>query len=81
MPASPAMRYSPRGDNHKRGRSLENGIVFKERDDDLALFNEVQTRERDDFLLQSNDDFEDTFGNFLSFSSCEFHVNILLSLN
>ncbi|XP_024990386.1 uncharacterized protein LOC112524679 isoform X2 [Cynara cardunculus var. scolymus] len=65
MPASPAMRYSPgrepRGDNHKRGRSLENGIVFKERDDDLALFNEVQTRERDDFLLQSNDDFEDTF--------------------
>lgn len=74
MPASPAMRFSPgresRADNHKRGRSLENGVVFKERDDDLALFNEVQTREQDNFLLQSNDDFEDTFGNFFSFSSC-----------
>lgn len=68
MPASPGMRYSPgrepRGDKHKRVRSLESGISFKERDDDLALFNEVQTRESDCFLLQSNDDFEDTFGNF-----------------
>lgn len=81
MPASPAMRYSPgrepRGDNHKRGRSLENGIVFKERDDDLALFNEVQTRERDDFLLQSNDDFEDTFVTKLRhFSDHKLGINI-----
>ncbi|KAI3730849.1 hypothetical protein L1987_62028 [Smallanthus sonchifolius] len=59
------MRCSPareaRGGNHKRGCSLESGIVFKERDDDLALFNEVQSKERDNFLLQSNDDFEDIF--------------------
>ncbi|GFY88162.1 hypothetical protein Acr_06g0001020 [Actinidia rufa] len=65
MPPSPAMRSSPgrelRGDNHKRGRSLEGGILFREKDDDLALFNEVQTRERDNFLLKSNDDFEDLF--------------------
>lgn len=71
MPASPAMRCSPgrevRGGGHKRGCSLESGIVFKERDDDLALFNEVQSKERDNFLLQSNDDFEDIFGKFLSF--------------
>ncbi|KAI3733383.1 hypothetical protein L6452_12826 [Arctium lappa] len=81
MPASPVMRCSPgrepRGDNHKRGRSLENGIVFKERDDDLALFNEVQTRERDDFLLQSNDDFEDTFVTKLRhFSDHKLGINI-----
>ncbi|KAL6981022.1 hypothetical protein U1Q18_022655, partial [Sarracenia purpurea var. burkii] len=37
------------------------GILFREKDDDLALFNEMQTRESDDFLLQSNDDFEDIF--------------------
>ncbi|KAL7587550.1 hypothetical protein Lser_V15G41005 [Lactuca serriola] len=81
MPASPAMRFSPgresRADNHKRGRSLENGVVFKERDDDLALFNEVQTREQDNFLLQSNDDFEDTFVTKLrDFSDHKLGINI-----
>lgn len=67
MPPSPATRCSPRresrADNHKRGRSLESGILLRDKDDDLALFNEVQSRERDNFLLQSNDDFEDTFCN------------------
>ncbi|KAM0003610.1 hypothetical protein Hdeb2414_s0033g00719431 [Helianthus debilis subsp. tardiflorus] len=62
---SPAMRRSPgreaRGGGHKRGCSLESGMVFKERDDDLALFNEVQSKERDGFLLQDDDDFEDVF--------------------
>lgn len=65
MPPSPAMRCSPgrelRAENHKRGRSLESGIHLREKDDDLALFNEVQTRERDNFLLQSNDDLDDLF--------------------
>lgn len=69
MPPSPAMRCSPgrepRADNHKRGRSLESGVPLKQRDDDLALFNEVQNRERDNFLLQGDDDFEDIFGNIL----------------
>lgn len=69
MPPSPALRYSPgreaRGDGHKRGRSLESGILFREKDDDLALFNEMQSKERDGFLLQSSDDLEDSFGNFL----------------
>lgn len=70
MPPSPALRCSPgrelRSENHKRGRSLEGGILFKEKDDDLALFNEVQSKERDNFLLQSNDDFEDLFCNYLT---------------
>lgn len=68
MPPSPSVRRSPgrelKADNHKRGRSLEGGILFKEKEEDLALFNEVQNRERDNFLLQSSDDFEDTFCNF-----------------
>lgn len=67
MPPSPLLRRSPgrelKADNHKRGRSLEGGILFKEKEEDLALFNEVQNRERDNFLLQSSDDFEDTFCN------------------
>ncbi|GFP95559.1 hypothetical protein PHJA_001700200 [Phtheirospermum japonicum] len=65
MPPSPAMRISPRRDlraeNHKRGRSLEGGFLFRDKDDDLALFNEVQSKERENFLLQSNDDFDDIF--------------------
>lgn len=73
MPSSPAVRISPgrispgrelKGENHKRGRSLESGILFREKDDDLALFNEVQNVERENFLLQSNDDFDDMFCKF-----------------
>ncbi|KAE9587815.1 hypothetical protein Lal_00021984 [Lupinus albus] len=65
MPPSPALRYSPgrdpRADGHKRGRSLESGLLFREKDDDLALFNEMQSKERESFLLHSSDDLEDTF--------------------
>ncbi|XP_071925968.1 uncharacterized protein [Coffea arabica] len=81
MPPSPAVRCSPgrelRAENHKRGRSLESGILFRQRDDDLALFNEVQSRERDNFLLQSNDDFEDLFSNKLRyFSDYKLGINV-----
>ncbi|KAL4587012.1 hypothetical protein LXL04_011661 [Taraxacum kok-saghyz] len=81
MPPSPAMRCSPgrepRADNHKRGRSLESGAPLKQRDDDLALFNEVQNRERDNFLLQGSDDFDDIFANKLRhFSDYKLGINI-----
>ncbi|KAK4357595.1 hypothetical protein RND71_023205 [Anisodus tanguticus] len=73
MPPSPAMRCSPgrelREENHKRGRSLESGIHLREKDDDLALFNEVQTKEKDNFLLQPDDDFEDLFSTKLRYFS------------
>ncbi|XP_042048664.1 uncharacterized protein LOC121794533 [Salvia splendens] len=65
MPPSPAFRVSPgrgmKAENHKRGRSLESGLLFQEKDDDLALFNEVQNKETNNFLLQTNDDFDDMF--------------------
>lgn len=49
-------------DNHKRGRSFESGeVCLKQRDDDLALFKEVQSRGKDNFLLEGNNDFEDIF--------------------
>lgn len=65
MPPSPSFKRSPsmepRADSHKRGRSFESGPSFKGKDDDLALFNEMQSREEDNFLLQPTDDFEDIF--------------------
>ncbi|KAJ0634308.1 hypothetical protein HanLR1_Chr17g0686631 [Helianthus annuus] len=81
MPPSPAMRCSPgrepRGDNHKRGRSLESVIPLKQIDDDLALFNEVQSRERDNFLLEASDDFEDIFASKLRyFSDYKLGINV-----
>lgn len=73
MPPSPALRCSPgrelRADRHKRGRSFESGMLVSEKDEDLALFNEMQTKEQDNFLLQSSDDFEDTFSTKLRYFS------------
>uniref|UniRef100_A0A2P2K6T5 Uncharacterized protein n=1 Tax=Rhizophora mucronata TaxID=61149 RepID=A0A2P2K6T5_RHIMU len=81
MPPSSALRFSPgreeRGDRHRRGGSLEGGLLFKEQDDDLALFNEMQSRERENFLLQSSVDFEDTFSTKLKqFSDFKLGVSI-----
>ncbi|KAF8018561.1 hypothetical protein BT93_H3443 [Corymbia citriodora subsp. variegata] len=81
MPPSPALRCSPgremRAESHKRGRSLEGGLLFREKDDDLALFKEMQTRERDNFLLQSDDDIEDAFSTKLKqFSDFKLGISI-----
>ncbi|XVF02690.1 hypothetical protein REPUB_Repub04eG0196300 [Reevesia pubescens] len=78
---SPALRYSPgrelRGENHKRGRSLESGLIVRDKDDDLALFNEMQSKERENFLLQSSDDFEDSFSTKLKhFSDFKLGISI-----
>ncbi|XP_075496691.1 uncharacterized protein LOC142533712 [Primulina tabacum] len=70
MPPSPAVRVFPRREmtveNHKRGRSLESGIHYRD-DDDLALFNESRSKEKENFLLQSNDDFEEIFSTKLRY--------------
>ncbi|XP_010682860.2 uncharacterized protein LOC104897629 [Beta vulgaris subsp. vulgaris] len=81
MPPSPSLRRSPvgdpRGEIHKRGRSLEGGMSFKERDDDLALFNELQSKESESFLLQSSDDFEDILSSRVkSFPDVKLGINI-----
>ncbi|KAI4336614.1 hypothetical protein L6164_015118 [Bauhinia variegata] len=81
MPPSPALRCSPgrelRGDSHKRGRSLESGLLFREKDDDLALFSEMQSRERENFLLHSPDDFEDSLSTKLKdFSGIKLGISI-----
>lgn len=77
MPPSPALRCSPGrelpGKKHRRGHSIEYGILFRDKDDDLALFSEMQDKERDSFLLQSSDDLEDVF------CKCFFLVAVLFS--
>ncbi|CAJ1852629.1 unnamed protein product [Sphenostylis stenocarpa] len=81
MPPSPALRFSPgrepRVDGHKRGRSLESGLLFREKDDDLTLFNEMQSREKEGFLLQLTDDLEDSFSTKLKHIS---DVNLGISI-
>lgn len=65
MPPSPSLRCSPRRErgienSHKRGNSFESGLPLKAKDDDLALFNDMQNNEQDNFLLHTSDDFEDS---------------------
>ncbi|WCJ38689.1 hypothetical protein M5689_019732 [Euphorbia peplus] len=81
MPPSPALRYSPsrehRAENHKRGRSFEGTLLLREKDDDLALFNEMQSKERETFLLESSEDLEDTFSTKLrQFSDFKLGISI-----
>ncbi|XP_019059528.1 PREDICTED: flocculation protein FLO11-like isoform X2 [Tarenaya hassleriana] len=59
MPPSPALRSFPARESHKRGHSFGNEMLLQENDDDdLALFKDMESREKQDFLLQSFDDFE-----------------------
>ncbi|KAI3830854.1 hypothetical protein MKX03_015559 [Papaver bracteatum] len=60
MPPSPSWRCSPNGMNHKRGNNLDGGKFTKEEDDDLALFNHMETKEEDNFLLEPNDDLDES---------------------
>ncbi|KAG0499907.1 hypothetical protein HPP92_004161 [Vanilla planifolia] len=85
MPPSPAVRCSPTWEysaenSHKRGHSFESGLNLKNKDDDLLLFNEMQNRERDKFLLHTDDDdFEDSLSKLKHFSDFKLGINILMS--
>lgn len=66
MPPSPSLRASPGRERTKearnRGRSLEHGLSYKPKDDDLLLFSDIQNgeKEKESFLLQSSDDFDES---------------------
>ncbi|KAJ4819012.1 RUN/FYVE domain protein [Rhynchospora pubera] len=74
MPPSPSLRVSPGRERtkevHKRGRSLEHGLSYKPKDDDLLLFADIQSgeKEKESFLLQSSDDFDDSLNKLRFFS-------------
>lgn len=81
MPPLPALRCSPGREHkiensHKRGQSFESGLIIKAKDDDLVLFNEVQNQERDNSLLHTTDDFEDSLSKLKHFSDFKIGINI-----
>ncbi|ONK57969.1 uncharacterized protein A4U43_C09F6290 [Asparagus officinalis] len=81
MPPSPSLRCSPgrerRMENtHKRGRSFEIGLTLKAKDDDLALFSDMQNKEREGFLLHTTDDFDDSLSKLRYLSDFRLGVNI-----
>jgi len=87
MPPSPSLRCSPgrehRMENtHKRGHSFESGLTLRAKDDDLTLFNDMQNRERESFLLHTADDFDDSLCNVLIHPSktCRFWCSLRLIL-
>lgn len=70
MPPSPSWRCTPNGMKHKQGNNLDGGQFTKEEDDDLALFNHMETKEEDNFLLEPNDDLDESFCNNLLSQLC-----------
>ncbi|KAK8937815.1 hypothetical protein KSP40_PGU006877 [Platanthera guangdongensis] len=81
MTSSPALRCSPAWDrgaesSHKRGRSLESGLTLKTKDDDLLLFNEMRNQERDNFLLHTLDDFDESLSKLRHFSNFKLGISI-----
>lgn len=59
---------------HKRGRSFESALMLRAKDDDLALFNDMQNKEKENFLLQTADDFDD------SLSKLRYHSEFKLGI-
>ncbi|PKU64136.1 uncharacterized protein LOC110094851 [Dendrobium catenatum] len=81
MAPSPALRCSPGWEHmaengHKSGRSFESVLTFRNKDDDLALFNEIQNQEKDNFLLHTADDFEESISKLRHFSDFKLGINI-----
>ncbi|XP_074589751.1 LOW QUALITY PROTEIN: uncharacterized protein LOC141845588 [Curcuma longa] len=82
MPSSPSPRRSPAREikvesAHKRGgHSLGARYPLKAKDDDLLLFNEVQNCERDNSLLHSSDDFDESISKLRYFSNINLGITI-----
>jgi len=72
MPPSPLLRRSrspARETYHKRANSFGNVLPVKSKDDELALFSDMQKVETENFLLEPSEDFDDSIGN-----ACKFHL-------
>lgn len=81
MAPSPALRFSAGWErmaenSHKRGRSFDSGLTFKNKDDDLVMFNEMQNQEKESFLLHTADDFEDSISKLRHFSDFKLSISI-----
>lgn len=66
MPPSPSPRRSrsPAQETyHKRANSFGSVVPAKQKDDELPLFSDMQKVERENFLLEGSEDFDDSIGN------------------
>lgn len=63
MQPSPPLRSSTvRERNYIGDHDFDRGLSLNAKDDDLTLFKEMQLREKDDYLLHSIDNFDDSLG-------------------
>ncbi|TVU51547.1 hypothetical protein EJB05_02982 [Eragrostis curvula] len=67
MPPSPSPRRSPKETFHKRGHSFGGILPAKPKDDELLLFTDMQKHERDGFLLEPAEDFDESISKFSYF--------------
>jgi len=64
MPPSPSLRRSRSPETyHKRANSFGSVLPAKQKDDELPLFSDMQKVERENFLLEPSEDFDDSIGN------------------
>ncbi|GLJ44351.1 hypothetical protein SUGI_0929010 [Cryptomeria japonica] len=60
MAPPPVLRRSPVRERHRRGRSVESALNDRDQEDELALFQDMQTKEKDNFLHHSGDDSDES---------------------
>ncbi|XP_062203678.1 uncharacterized protein LOC133905899 [Phragmites australis] len=76
MPPSPSPRRSLARDNHKRINSFGSGLPAKPKDDELILFSDMQKVERENFLLEPSEDFDESIAKLSYFPEVKLGVNI-----
>lgn len=79
MPPSPSsrrLRPPARETYHKRGNSFGSMQPAKPKDDELALFSDMQKVERENFLLEPSEDFDDSIAKLSYFPEVSLGVNI-----
>ncbi|KAG8093346.1 hypothetical protein GUJ93_ZPchr0012g19418 [Zizania palustris] len=77
MPPSPSLRRSPAKEiSHKRGHSFGSTVPAKSKDDELTLFSDMQKNERESFLLESSDNFDETISKLSYFPDLKLGVNV-----
>ncbi|AQK40121.1 uncharacterized protein [Zea mays] len=79
MPLSPSPRRSrsPAWETyHKRNNSFGNVLPVKSKDDELALFSDMQKVETENFLLEPSEDFDDSIAKLSYFPEVKLGVNI-----
>ncbi|TVU51546.1 hypothetical protein EJB05_02981 [Eragrostis curvula] len=77
MPPSPSSRRSPaRETYHKRTNSFGSVLPVKPKDDELLLFSDMQKVERENFLLEPSEDFDESIAKLSYFPEVKLGVNI-----